>query len=1165
MNKPSRRSIKTKAGKLQIEASAPGYYNAQRSVRVTGRTHVTLRLYPRRDPQQPTRPDRINPLIWQPEPIFKPAPTLIVGLGGTGRYVLTHVKKNLLDIGFGTMPAQVRLAVIDTPDRRVSIGGVSLTDEETLELGADLKPLVKRLCQDHDPDLSDWFPAAEYARLSDDELNLASGSRQRRPLSRAMIIEDLRQGIFNEGIDILLLIDCSPSMEERAGREGRELTRLQAAQQAALSFVSQIDRLADQVGVIAFGAESQELVSLSRPSEQIVQAIQSIVIRNGTDIACALQLASDIFTRNSVDHRTKVALLLSDGESEAEPAIAAAKRLKDQGVHLITIGIGDVGQELLAQLASQWQGQPDTFYAADADALRDIYLRLARRIGRGSRVWRLLRSIASSVIYGEHFRVILVTSLAGGFGGAILADVAYLLRLIGQNTGVKNISIEAYLADASIFEHVAAERYQVLQANAFAAMREIERFQLAQGFPFRMAYDSRRGDDPVLNGIINWRLLDNIYLFNCLPKVGSGDPQLSVFPMIADAICFALDEQAHTNAWRNYRRNVQGLVTTEQWACGRAVIGSIGVARYVFPIRDVLDILRARWATRLITYLLVGDTDPTLKLKPEQNREESADRLDQHVRLFLLGYAGYDHISCPSALSMVGRVLSEGPEILQGSEAASRSDKTAEDVRNFQKYLYYALEVMLNGWSIDWLKARTGKMGYVLAFLSRLEEDLNHAIATLSQTNLATFVKGCLDVTRQVRQQLCDITAKIRPDLIENVDQIMQTSLISELQAFERAATERLKMHERIPTHTLLLKTTEIEELLTKMLNAPDWIKEGLSRFYWVLDPDRGPMLKLLVNEGQEVKLTENLETVQRFSTTLLHLADQASQELLATVQSLLSERIGRDPENTAQSAWNVSKPLLAFDDSLAQQVSPALVLAVNRNVDQLEALLHQRLPAARQFYRLQTSDPYHLLVLQTIDVVPVHALTTWEANQNVYHRWYGLTETGQGDRYAEPTAVFRAEAISLRWEAALLKELRQKPRLFSPLLVTGLETHTRVRLFALAFASGWVEIRDRTMRIRNITIDLPDLSNFSRRPSPYVVGMVSFACQAEPSQVQDIEQALQTVNPEIWRQWTKPDWRQSESVAEILGTGLAEAEDFVTYTALVVRDEFRNRMLKRS
>ncbi len=1162
MNKQSRRSIKTKAGKLHIEASAPGYHNAQRSVRVTGSMRLTLRLYPRREPQQPTQPGRINPSIWQPGPIFKPAPTLIVGLGGTGRHVLTYVKKNLLDIGFGTMPAQVRLAVIDTPDQTVSIGGVSLTAEETLELDADLKPLVERLRRDPDPDLSDWFPASEYARLSNDELNLAFGSRQRRPLSRAMIIEDLRQGIFDEGIDILLLIDCSPSMEESAGRG---LTRLQAAQQAALSFLSQTDRLADRVGVITFGAESQELVSLSRPSEQIVQAIQSIVIRGGTDIACALRLAGDIFTRNSIDHRMKVALLLSDGESEAEPAIAAAKSLKDQGVHLITIGIGDVGQELLARLASQWQGQPDTFYATDADALRHIYLRLARRIGRGSRVWRLLHSIASSVIYGEHFRVILVTSLAGGFGGAILADVAYLLRRIGQNTGVKNISIEAYLVEASIFERVAAERYQVLQANAFAAMREIERFQLAQGFPFRMAYDSRRGDDPVLNGIINWRLLDNIYLFNCLPKVGSDDPKLSAFPMIADAVCFALDEQAHTKDWRDYRRNVQGLVTTEQWACGRAVIGSIGVARYIFPIRDLLDILRSRWATRLITCLLVGDADPTPVLKPEQNQEESVHQLNQHVLLFLLGYAGYDRVPCPLALSMVGRVLIEGPEILEGSEVTSESDKTAEDVRNFHAYLCYALEVMLNGWSIDWRKARAGKMGYVLTFLSRLEEHLSNAIATLSQTNLAAFVEGCLHVTRQVRQQLRDITARIRADLIQNTDQTVPTSLTSELQALERAAIERLTMHERIPTHTLLLKSTEIDELLAKTLNARDWIEEGLSRFYWILDPDCGPMLKLSVNEGQEVKLTEKPETVQPFAMTLLQLANQASRELLETVQSSLLDRISHDPENTVQSAWNVSKPLLTFDDNLAQQVSAALVLAVNRKVDQLEALLRQRLPTERQFYRVQTSDPYHLLVLQTVDAVPVHALTTWQENQNVYRRWYGLTETGQGNSYAEPTAVFRAEAISLRWEAALPRELRQRPHLFSPLLVTGLETHTRARLFALAFASSWVEIRDRTMRIRNITIDLPDLSNFSRRPSPYVVGMVSFTWQAEPSQIQDIEQALQTVDLEIWRQWTKPDWKQSELVAEVLGTGLAGAEDFVVYTALVVRDEFRNRMSKRS
>lgn len=53
MSRQNRHSTKTKAGRLRIEASAPGYDGAARSVHVAGPMHVTLRLYPRQDPLEP--------------------------------------------------------------------------------------------------------------------------------------------------------------------------------------------------------------------------------------------------------------------------------------------------------------------------------------------------------------------------------------------------------------------------------------------------------------------------------------------------------------------------------------------------------------------------------------------------------------------------------------------------------------------------------------------------------------------------------------------------------------------------------------------------------------------------------------------------------------------------------------------------------------------------------------------------------------------------------------------------------------------------------------------------------------------------------------------------------------------------------------------------------
>lgn len=1177
-------SITTRRGSLGIEINAPEYHSVERRIHVEQPMRLTIRLYPRRLLQQPAAlPTFYTQPAWQPEPVFQPVPTLIVGLGGTGRHVLTHIKKNLLDVGFGKMPAQVRLALLDTPaqDQIVSVGDVSLTAEEIVELSADLKPLLERLRQHSDPDLSGWFPAEEYAqRLSDDELNLAYGTRQRRPLSRAMLIEDLRQGIFDEGIDILLILDCSASMGEvfQAGEE--RLTKLQAAKQAALSFLSQIDHLADRVGVIAFAEDAQEVAPLSNHFEQTIQAVQSISLRDETDIHHALQRAEDIFTHSNAGERPKVIILLSDGESDVQSATASAEQLRQKGIHLVCIGIGNANRALLERLASSWQEQPDAFYAADAQTLGQIYLRLARRMGQGSRVWRLLRSMASSVIDNDSLRVILVASLAGGFGSAVLADIAYLARRVGQAMGAKSISIEAYLADAAIFSRVAAPRYETLQANAFAAAREIERFQLAQGFPFKMVYDSQSGEHPVLNGSLNWRLLDNLYLFDHLPASGTDgpaqerwfDPAFSVFPMMADAICFALDNNSRTGPLRDYRRNLQGTMTSEQWARGRAVVGSMGVFRYLFPMHDLFEIFKARWAVRLLSQLLTGQPDPTTPLRAEQNLEESISQIDQHVRLFLLGYAGYEQVPCPEALKTVGRVLLEGRNILEDVKAEQGTDLAAAS-QMFGAYLRSALQVMLNGLSSSiWQKARAGKAGYVLAFLSRLEEDLEDAGSIFINTDLEKFTEACLNETRQTHQRLLQLLGRLNSALVDEKHRSPKPSLLHHLQAREQFLMARLHAQQDISTRKLVLEQSEIDAFLNDALTAPQPVEEGLSHFYW--DENSQDGFALTLQAWKQIRLTTDADLLQPFIEELLHLAAQAGKILfekeslpdwLKRKLTTISQR-----EDMALQAWAASQPLLRFTPQKAAQARPALTLAARERLDWLADSLVKRLPTEQQFLPVQVADPYSLLILQTIDVVPGDALESWNENRQVYNRWYGLTETGQRDPYAEPTAVFHAESVSLRWEARLPQLLRQTPRLFVPLLVTALESSPRARLFALAFASGWMQVRERILSILPpglppVQVELPDLSNFSRRPSPYVTGMVYFEQQATLEQIQTIEQALQTVNLDFWRRWTTPDWNRNDWAAAVLATDSPDAADFVAYTAMLVRNEFLKRSQNRS
>src|SRR3954464_9836451 len=60
-------------------------------------------------------------------------PAVIIGFGGTGKWVLTYVKKNLLGTYGGEMPKTVRLLSFDTTSEKISRDGVP--QEEDARVG----------------------------------------------------------------------------------------------------------------------------------------------------------------------------------------------------------------------------------------------------------------------------------------------------------------------------------------------------------------------------------------------------------------------------------------------------------------------------------------------------------------------------------------------------------------------------------------------------------------------------------------------------------------------------------------------------------------------------------------------------------------------------------------------------------------------------------------------------------------------------------------------------------------------------------------------------------------------------------------------------------------------------------------------------------------------
>ncbi len=133
-------------------------------------------------------------------------PALIIGLGGTGQWVLTYVKKELLDYTGGEgVPDEVRLVAFDTTrsitegqrkpkgEEPVVIDGVQLGIDEFYHLKGNIESIVREIVYENShPHIASWLQARTYlSRLGPGQYILEEGAGQMRPFGRMAVFKDL--------------------------------------------------------------------------------------------------------------------------------------------------------------------------------------------------------------------------------------------------------------------------------------------------------------------------------------------------------------------------------------------------------------------------------------------------------------------------------------------------------------------------------------------------------------------------------------------------------------------------------------------------------------------------------------------------------------------------------------------------------------------------------------------------------------------------------------------------------------------------------------------------------------------------------------------------------------------------------------------------------------
>lgn len=147
-----------------------------------------------------------------------------------------------------------------------------------------------------------------------------------------------------EGIDIMLSIDVSPSMEAN----DLDPTRLGAAKKEASRFVD--DRPDDRIGVVIFSGETFTLCPLTTDHEALKALISNIStgeLDMGTAIGMGLAKAVERLKMST--SKSKVVILLTDGENNwgTIAPLDAGRLAKTFGVRVYTIGLSTTAGQVL--------------------------------------------------------------------------------------------------------------------------------------------------------------------------------------------------------------------------------------------------------------------------------------------------------------------------------------------------------------------------------------------------------------------------------------------------------------------------------------------------------------------------------------------------------------------------------------------------------------------------------------------------------------------------------------------------------------------------------------------------------------------------------------------------------------------------------------------------
>jgi Mg-chelatase subunit ChlD len=231
------------------------------------------------------------------------------------------------------------------------------------------------------------------------------------------------QRIYKEGIDIILAVDTSTSMEALDFTIGnKRYNRLYVVKKVVEDFIA--ERPNDRIGMIAFAALPYVACPLTLDHSWLLNNLERVkigMVEDGTAVGSSIVAALNRLKESSA--KTKIIILLTDGRNNSGKIspLTAAEAARALGVKIYTIGAGSIGEvpypvqdafgrrglqyvsidideSSLAKIAQITQGR--YFRATDTDSLKRFIVKSTK--------WRRrrLNSRCTSVTKNYTFRLL---------------------------------------------------------------------------------------------------------------------------------------------------------------------------------------------------------------------------------------------------------------------------------------------------------------------------------------------------------------------------------------------------------------------------------------------------------------------------------------------------------------------------------------------------------------------------------------------------------------------------------------------------------------------------------------------------------------------------------------------------------------------------------------